>query len=218
VGDADPEGQVWRRLAAGGTRRRYRRGDALFSEGDLSDRALVVQSGWVKVSSTNPQGHEAVLALRGPGQVIGELSILDGAPRSASAIALEDVEVSVVPAADLKRALDADPALARELLRELAGRLRDADRMRLEFATLDTLGRVSRRVLELSEGFGRETADGGVEIALPLSQEELANWCAASRESTAKALRALRDIGAVTTGRRTVTIQDREGLARAAGL
>jgi CRP-like cAMP-binding protein len=215
-GDAD--GQVWRRLAAGGTRRHYSRGDALFSEGDLSDRALVVERGWVKVASTNARGDEAVLALRGPGQVIGELSILDGEPRSASALALEDVEVSVVPANDLKRALDADPALARELLHELAARLRDADRMRLEFATLDTLARVSRRILELSERFGRQSADGGVEVALPLSQEELANWCAASRESTAKALRTLRDIGAVTTGRRIVTVQDREALVRAAEL
>jgi CRP/FNR family cyclic AMP-dependent transcriptional regulator len=212
------EGDVWRRLADGGTRRRYRRGEALFSEGDLSDRVLIVESGWVKVSVASPDGHEAVLGLRGPGQVLGELSILDGAPRSASAIALEPVEATVVRAAELTRALDEDAEVSRELLRELARRLRDADRMRVEFATLDTLARVARRLLELAERFGEPGKDGGIVVALPLSQEEVASWCSASRESTAKALRTLREIGCITTGRRTVTIQDREKLERQAGL
>lgn len=213
----DGPDDVWRRLVESGTRRHYRRGDALFSQGDLSDRALLVESGWVKISVSSSDGQEAVLGLRGPGQVLGELSILDGAPRSASAVALEEVVASVVSAADLTRALDEDRELSRELLRELAVRLRDADRMRVEFGTLDTLARVARRLLELGEGFG-EPGDDGVVVALPLSQEELASWIGSSREATAKALRTLRELGCVTTGRRTVTIRDRAALVRQAGL
>jgi CRP-like cAMP-binding protein len=159
-----------------------------------------------------------VLALRGPGQVIGELSIIDGEPRSASAIALEPVEAAIVRAAEVSRALEEDASFAREMLRALAARLRDADRRRVEFATLDTLARVSRRLLELAERFGEPGPDGDTVVALPLSQEELASWCAASRESTAKALRTLRDVGTITTGRRTVTIADAGALARYAAL
>jgi CRP/FNR family cyclic AMP-dependent transcriptional regulator len=81
---------------------------------------------------------------------------------------------------------------------------------------LETLGRVAWRVLELGEQFGRDGEDGLV-VELPLSQEQLASWCGASREATVKALAALRTLGCVTTGRRTVTILDADALRRHAG-
>jgi CRP-like cAMP-binding protein len=98
-----------------------------------------------------------------------------------------------------------------ELLRVLASRLRDADRKRLEFAALDTLGRVAWRLQELGERLGEATADG-IEIELPLSQEQLAGWCGASREATVKALAALRTLGRISTGRRSVLIRDAQAL------
>jgi CRP/FNR family transcriptional regulator, cyclic AMP receptor protein len=106
-----------------------------------------------------------------------------------------------------------DGSAARELIRVLAGRLRDGDRKRLEFATLNTLGRVSWRLLELGERFGKPT-DDGVSVQLPLSQEQLASWCGASREATVKSLRALRSFNCITTGRRNVVIRDLEALRR----
>ena len=95
--------------------------------------------------------------------------------------------------------------------------MREADRRRLEFSTLDTLARVATRLLELTERFGEPVA-GGICVELPLVQEDLARWCGASRESTVKALRTLRDLGVVTTARRTVTVHDagRSGRPRAA--
>lgn len=207
------EGVLLRRLTAQGVPRRFRRGEALFLQGDISDRVFLLEAGCVKLSCQSPDGREAVLGIRGPDEVLGELSSLDGAPRSASAVALEDVQARVAPARDLNRALDDDPGAARELLTILAGRLRDADRKRLEFASLNTLGRVAMRLLELCERFG-EPAEEGVTVDLPLSQEELAAWCGASREATVKALKALRDLGLVTTGRRTVVIHDAEALGR----
>lgn len=199
-------------LRSEGRRVRFRRGQALFTEGDLADRVFVIERGWIMITSIAPGGREIVLGLRGPGEVIGDLSALDGAPRSATALAVGEVEATVAPGSALTRALT-DAPTAIELLRLLATRLRDADRKRLEFAALDTLGRVALRLEELGERFGEQTADG-IEIDLPLSQEQLASWCGASREATVKALAALRTLGCIATGRRSVLIRDIEALRR----
>lgn len=199
-------------LRGEGRRVQFRRGQALFTEGDLADRVFVIERGWVMITSIAPGGREIVLGLRGPGDVIGDLSALDGAPRSATALAAGEVEATVARSAVLVHALS-DATLAMELLRVLAIRLRDADRKRLEFASLDTLGRIAWRLHELSERFGEPTPDG-IEVELPLSQEQLASWCGASREATVKALAALRTLGCVSTGRRKLLIRDAEALLR----
>ena len=197
-----------------GHTRKFQRGQALFTEGDRAERVFLIERGWVTVTCTAPGGREIVLGLRGPGDMLGELSALDGEPRSATAVTLSEVEAIVVSGSTLMRALD-DVTASRELIRMLAARLRDADRKRLEFAALDTLGRVAWRLLELSERFGHESEEG-ISIELPLSQEQLAAWCGASRESTVKALTSLRGLGYITTGRRRVVIRDLEGLRRQA--
>ena len=199
-------------LRGEGRRVQFRRGQALFTEGDLAERVFVIERGWVMISSIAPGGREIVLGVRGPGDVIGDLSALDGAPRSATALAIGDIEATVAPGSTLTRALS-DAATAMELLRILAARLRDADRKRLEFAALDTLGRVAWRLQELGERFGEETAEG-LEVELPLSQEQLASWCGASREATVKALASLRSLGCISTGRRSVVIRDAQALQR----
>lgn len=213
---ATPEGSLLgEALRRDGHLVRFRRGQALFTQGDRAERVFVIERGWVIISCVAPGAREIVLGLRGPGDVIGELSSLDGEPRSATALAVGEVAAIVAPASVLTRALrDAD--IANELIRVLAVRLRDADRKRLEFASLDTLGRVAWRLLELGEQFGEEGADG-IMVELPLSQEQLASWCGASREATVKALAALRTLGCVTTGRRTLHILDVEALRRHAG-
>lgn len=207
------EGALLRGLASGSPSRRFRRGEALFLEGDISDRLFVLSGGFVKICRSAPTGQEVVLAVRGEGDVVGELSTIDGKPRSANAVALGAVEARVLSARDFNNALLAQPAASRELLRLLAMRLRDADYKRVEFATLSTLGRVSGRLLELCERFGEDTADG-LRAEVPLSQEELAGWCGASREATVKALKTLRDLGLVTTARRTFVVRDMDALAR----
>jgi CRP/FNR family cyclic AMP-dependent transcriptional regulator len=188
----------------------FRRGQALFSEGDLAERVFIIERGQVIVSSVAAGGREIVLGLRGAGDVMGDLAVLDGEPRSATAVAANEVEATVAPASVLRHALrDADASM--ELLRVLASRLREADRRRLEFAALGTLGRVAWRLAELGESFGHDTADG-IAVDLPLSQEQLASWCAASREATVKALSTLRTLGRIRTGRRSVLICDMDAL------
>ena len=120
----------------------------------MADRVFLIERGWVTLGTATPVGGEVILGLRGPGDVVGELSALDGEPRTATALAVGDVEAVVTPARLMIAMLGRDPELAGELLRLLAGRLRESDRQRQEFAMLDSLGRVARRLLELAERFG----------------------------------------------------------------
>jgi CRP-like cAMP-binding protein len=212
VQDQDTPDVLGEALRRAGHRRQFAAGQALFVEGDSAERVFVLEAGWVLLSCSAPDGREVVLGLRGPGDVIGDMSILDGEPRSATALALDPLEAVVAPASALTTAI-ADPAVAQAMIKVLAERLRDADRKRVEFSALDTLGRVAWRLLELSERFGSDT-DEGVLVELPLSQEQLASWCGASREATVKALASLRSLGTITTGRRRVVIRSPEALSR----
>lgn len=198
-------------LAERGSRRTVRRGVFLFTEGESSEHVVTVLSGRLKVSSYTADGKEVVLAVRGPGDLLGELSALDGEPRSGSVSALETAEVLVVPSARFRDFLEAHSRVAVLLLRMVVGRLRDADRKRVEFGAYDTTARVARRLLELRDRYGAEVA-GGVAIDLPITQEELAGWTGASREAVSKALRELREGGLVETRRRKIVLLDPDGL------
>jgi CRP/FNR family transcriptional regulator, cyclic AMP receptor protein len=204
-------------LRTHGVQRTFPRGQALFTEGDVGERVFMIEKGWVTLRTHGPDGEEMILALRGPGEVVGEMSAFDGAPRTATAVAVGEVRAIVAPARTISGVLERDVAAANEFAHILARRLRESDRQRLEYTVLDTLGRVARRLLDLAERFGKQT-DEGIKVELPLSQEELASWCGASRESTVKALRTLREVGSITTGRRVVTVRDPEALRRHARL
>lgn len=195
--------------------RKWPRGTTLFNEGESSDRVVVITEGRIKVSYFTEDGKEVVLAVRGPGDILGELSAFDDEPRSATATALESVETLIVTADQFKDFLAQHGRVALEMLRDLTGKLRDADRKRVEFSAFDTVGRVARRVVELAEKYGRST-DEGLRIELPLSQEELAGWTGSSREAVAKALQTLRSRGLVETHRKAMTVLDLEGLKKRA--
>ncbi|GGK80945.1 Crp/Fnr family transcriptional regulator [Sphaerisporangium melleum] len=200
-------------LYAAGRKRRWERGATVMTEGDTSDWVLVLTSGRVKVSSYTAGGNEVVLAIRGPGALLGEMSFISGEPRSGTVTALEAVEGVIVR--DFSGYLREHGRVAVLLLQIVVGRLRDSDRKRVEYGAFDTTGRVATRLVELAERFGEPT-NGGVRVALPLSQDELAGWTGASREAVSKALRTLRDRGLIETGRRRVVIYDLEGLRKRA--
>jgi CRP/FNR family transcriptional regulator, cyclic AMP receptor protein len=190
----------------------FEAGEALMHEGELGDKVALILSGRVKVSHAGPDGHETVLDFRGPGELVGELSALDQAPRSSSVTAIEQVEALLVSARDFRRLLDR-PEFAVELLRRMGQRFRDADRKRVEFGASDTVGRVAARLVELAERYG-EPEGRSLAIALPLNQEELAGWAAASRAAMANALQTLRELGWIETGRRRIRVLDLEALRR----
>lgn len=207
-----PEGRA--PLLARGDRRRLRRGSTLFVEGDASDRVFLLLRGRAKIFTTDQSGREAVLAIRGPGDLLGELSAVDGGARSASAAALEPVELLSIPGAAFRSALADEPGLAHVLLTVVVARLRDSDRKRAEFGGADATRRVARRILELATRYGEAQADGTVAVTLPLSQEDLAAWTGSSREAVSRAVGDLRRAGLVETGRRTVSVLDAAGLRR----
>jgi CRP/FNR family cyclic AMP-dependent transcriptional regulator len=200
-------------LEQAGRPRELRRGRVLFREGDASDSALVLRSGRVKVSADTAGGAQVVLAVLGPGALIGELSAIDREPRSATVTAIEDITVLVLTLSAFENYLKSYGRVSFLLMRALTGKLRDADRKRIEFGAHDTTGRVAARLVELAERFGEPVA-GGVRIGLPFSQDELAGWTGASREAVSKSLGVLRSAGEILTGRMSVTVRDLDALRR----
>jgi CRP/FNR family cyclic AMP-dependent transcriptional regulator len=195
----------------GGRRQRLGLGAVLFSEGDASNRVILLLSGRVKVSCLSVDGHETILGYRGAGDVLGELAAIDGEEHVASVVVVEAGEALVLTAERFLAALVEQPGLALVLLRSIVGRLRDADRTRAEFTAFDVVGRVAHRLLELAERYGVPT-DDGIRIDLPISQRELAGWVGASREAVNKALQQLQRQGLVAAERRHLVVLDLDGL------
>jgi CRP/FNR family cyclic AMP-dependent transcriptional regulator len=205
----------WRTLGERGRPRRFRPRQRLFREGEPGDHVLAILSGRVKVSIQTRSGREILLAMKVPGDLVGELSVIDGRPRSATAIALDPVEALVVPAPAFTEFVEGHPRIAVRLLHMLAEQIRDADRRSLDRDTGDITCRVARRLVDLAERLG-EHRGSGVEITLTLSQDDLAAWVGATREATSRALARLRGEGCVTTGRQRIVLTDLAALRQRA--
>jgi CRP/FNR family cyclic AMP-dependent transcriptional regulator len=202
-----------RELEAVAARRRFPRGVAIFRQGDDGGAVYVLVSGRVKVTTSTPDGREVLLGFPGPGEVLGELSAAHGQARSATVTTIEDVEAIVLSGSAFRALVERRPAIALAMLRIVSERLFAADRRSVEFAAFDVLGRVSRRLSELAAGAGQVVPEG-VEITIPLTQEELASWTGASREAVSRALGTLRNLGWIAVDRRRITVRDPEALAR----
>jgi CRP/FNR family cyclic AMP-dependent transcriptional regulator len=184
------------------------RPEVLLARGDAADRVLVLRSGRVKVTVPSTTGSDTVLTFRGPGALLGEQALIDDQPRGANVIAIEPVELLVIAASAFRAYLHQRPQVALAMLAMLSSRLRASDARLTEFAAADTLGRVCARLVELCDVHGETGTAGSVLITLPITQDDLAGWTGASIESTAKALRALRSLGWITTGRRAIEVHD----------
>ena len=199
-------------LRAEGVTRRHRRGSTVLREGAAGDTVVLLESGRVKVTATQEDGIEVILALRSPGDLVGELAAIDGLPRSGSAIALDDVVAIALPVDRFRAYLEAHPRAMFGLVEMLVARLRDADVKRQELAATKVVGRLVRRIVELADEQGGGTTDGPLELAIGLSQDEMASLAGASREAVARGLRRLRDEGLIETKRRGITVLDLEAL------
>jgi len=194
-----------------GVVRAFQRGSALMFQGEREDRVFMLLDGRVKVTRVDGQGHEALLSIRDPGDLLGELAFIDGDARVATVAALELVTALVAPAQALRRHLETTPRVAVVLLEIVASRFRDSTITRSHFASADTMGRLAARILELAERYGETTADG-VSLVSPISQEDLAAWTGASRAGVADALRTMRELGWLHTNRRTMLVRDPDAL------
>jgi CRP/FNR family transcriptional regulator, cyclic AMP receptor protein len=194
---------------------RLRRGEVLFHEGDSGDKLYIVADGKVKLGRTSSDGRENLLAILGPGQMFGELSLFDPGPRSATVTAVTDVAFYSLAHDDLLRWLDGRPDVARGLLAQLAHRLRRANDVVADLVFSDVPGRVAKALLDLADRFGR-VADDGVHVHHDLTQEELAQLVGASRETVNKALADFASRGWLRLEPRSVVLMDAERLRRRA--
>ena len=200
-------------LLSAGHVRRWSVGEVLFREGDTAGSAIVIVSGLVKIHKRGRDGDELILSLCGPGDLLGEVTAVQGATRSADAVALEDGRGrrgGRRRPARAARALSPPRAGAARAGAPASAARRPAParvRRRREPAAGDEpparAGRAVRR------GWAGRDARRST---MPISQEELASWAAASRESTARALRTLRELGLIETHRKRMVVLDADGL------
>lgn len=164
------------------------RGDVIFEEGSAPDAMYVVIEGRIAIAIANEvDDRESVITLMGPGELFGDLGILDGGPRSAGARAIEPSRVLRIPAATVLKTLTGDADMLWNVVRMLAGRIRNMDEALADSVFLDVTGRTAKRLLEIS--------DGRDEFTLPVTQEELAGMVGASRERVNKAIASFIRLG-----------------------
>ncbi len=202
-------------LKATMTSREVSRGEVLFTEGDPGDRLYIIVDGKIKLGRASGDGRENLLAILGPGEMFGELSLFDPGPRNATATAVADTSLLGVGSDDLATWLNGRPDVARQLLRSLARRLRRTNEALADLVFSDVPGRVAKALLDLSERFGTPT-DEGLRVTHDLTQEELAQLVGASRETVNKALADFAARGWLRLDQRAVLLLDIDRLRRRA--
>lgn len=189
------------------------RGDVLFHEGEPGDCLYVIRTGKVKLGRRSADGRENLLAVLGPGELLGELSLFDPGLRTATATAISDVVVLQMGHDELMKWLATTPAVAEHLLRALARRMRRTNEALADLVFSDVPGRVAKALLELSAKFGHPAPDG-IRVSHGLTQEELAQLVGASRETVNKALADFTARGWVRREGRAIVLLDPERLER----
>ncbi len=195
--------------------RRLSRGDVLFHEGEPGDRLYVIVEGKVKLGTTSGDGRESLLAVLGPAEMFGELSLFDPGPRTATATAVTDATVQGLGHEALRPWLTGRPEVAEALLQALAQRLRRTNEAMADLVFSDVPGRVAKALLDLGDRFGQVTPEG-LQVTHDLTQEELAQLVGASRETVNKALADFAQRSWVRLESRSVLLIDLERLQRRA--
>ncbi|MEV4232355.1 Crp/Fnr family transcriptional regulator [Streptomyces bobili] len=193
---------------AAGRVRSWERGVSLMREGGPPDYVVLVLSGLAKVTADSGNGYTSVLALRGPGELVGELSCLDGTRRSATVTALERLEGVRVSSEAFLRLLNTHASLTLAVLRSVVGRLRDSDTLRTERGARSSRSMLARVLLDTAVRHGEPVDDPRGALAVRMNQQELAGAAGVSRESVVRSLRAMQEAGLVTTSRGRTCVLD----------
>ncbi|MEI6315896.1 MAG: Crp/Fnr family transcriptional regulator [Syntrophus sp. (in: bacteria)] len=202
-------------LAALLRRRSIRKGDILFQKGDEGTALYAILRGCIKIIVTNPAGDKITVAILNDGDFFGEMALLDGMPRSADAVALEETQLAVLDRSDFLMFLSQHEHAVRAILRTLSIRLRKTDDLLSEICFLSLSARLAKRLLELAKGESVDGVNGSI-LTMRMTQEELSNLLGVSRESVNKELKTLRDKGIVTTARSKIVILDQARLKKRA--
>lgn len=176
------------------TERRFPRGATIFQKGDAGSSVMAVLSGRVRVSAVSLEGKEVTLNVIDPGEIFGEIALLDGKPRSADATAIEATRLLVVERRHFLPFMAGNDDLALRVIGVLCERLRRTSLALEEIALFDLPARLARLLLKLAQDYGRPSA-AGTRIDVKLSQRDLSNLVASSRESVNKQLRAWKEDG-----------------------
>jgi CRP-like cAMP-binding protein len=191
------------------------KGHTIFSEGELGDSLYIVMSGKIKVGRRAADGRENMIAVMGPSDLFGELSLFDPGPRTASAVAVTDAKVARMRQQSLRPWITNRPEIAEQLLRVLARRLRRTNDALADLIFTDVPGRVAKNLLQLAKRFG--TREGsGLRLTHDLTQEEIAQLVGASRETVNKALADFTSRGWLRLEGKSVVLIDPERLSRRA--
>ena len=202
-------------LAANLRRRTFQRGEVIFHQDDPGDRLHFLADGLVKISIVSRDGRENDIALLRPGDCFGEMSVLDGGFRSATAVAMEPTETMTLTREDFLDFLNLHSQVALQIIVLMVRRLRAGDEMIGDMVFLDVPTRVAKKLLELAQTYPDTRSSSG-HPAVPLGQEELSRQVGASRETVSRALMNYRKMGLLTTSHRRITITDIKGLERMA--
>lgn len=197
-------------------RRTIAKSQRILRAGAAGDDVVVVLSGRVRLVAYGAERREVVLAIRGAGELLGEMAALGGQRRTATAIAVDEVEAGVLHGDEFRAFLHDCPDAALVLIRMLVRRLSESSRDLAALATQDSVGRVAKRLLDLSAEHGVRSG-AGTRIELSLTQDELARWTGATRETVSRALRLMRQLGWVATNPRTITVLDPGALRARSG-
>lgn len=189
----------------------YPAGRVVWSVGQAGQHVLVITDGRLKVTIASAEGDDTLVAIIGPGDLIGELALITGSRRSARITAIDDVRVRSIASDAFSTLVDERADVRHALLSTLAARVENADQ-RIEVVNAPVERRVAAQLCHLADRFGRATEDGSVRIDIPLTQQELASLVWATRVSVARTLRDLREAGLVRTGRREIEVLDPDGL------
>lgn len=171
-------------------RRRAERGEFVVRAGEETDALYILISGRAKVTNSDEEGREIILAVLGPGESFGEMGLIDGSPRSANVVAQEASELVVVSKQDFQRCMQDNFHVALKLMQVLVRRLREADRKIESLALLDVYGRVARLLLEMSQ-----EVNGRRVVVRKVSKQDMARMIGASREMVSKVMRDLENSG-----------------------
>ncbi|MDQ4010740.1 MAG: Crp/Fnr family transcriptional regulator [Actinomycetota bacterium] len=193
----------------------FPRAHVIFAEGEPGDRLYIVLSGKVKIGRKSVDGRENLLAVFGPSDMFGELSIFDPGPRTSTATTVTEVSAVSMDRAALRDWINKRPEIAEQLLRVIARRLRRTNNMLADLIFTDVPGRVAKALLQLAQRFGIQEA-GMLRVTHDLTQEEIAQLVGASRETVNKALADFAQRGWLRLEGKSVLILEPERLARRA--
>ena len=187
-------------------RRTYRRGEVVFHQGDSGDTLHIVRHGHAKIVVPSEVGDEAVLTVVQPGDMFGEITLLDGEARSATVVALEDLETATLSRLAFRDLMRRSPATVEVLLAAMAATIRRLTTEVADLMFLDLRGRLAKKLLELAETHGATLPDGSTQIQVQLTQEELAGMIGATRPRVNRLLGFFEDGGLIGRQGRSIAI------------